>query len=90
MPQLEQIAAIEKRLWKAADALRANSNYASNEYFLPGMGLVFLRHACSRFLSEDCAKAIIGAGLDLSYRPRPPAPAEARPRCDRSWSRPAM
>ncbi|MFA5266179.1 MAG: class I SAM-dependent DNA methyltransferase, partial [Opitutaceae bacterium] len=51
MPQLEQIEAIEKRLWKAADNLRANSNYASNEYFMPVMGLVFLRHAYSRFLS---------------------------------------
>lgn len=51
MPQLEQIEAIEKRLWKAADTLRANSNYASNEYFLPVMGLVFLRHAYSRFLA---------------------------------------
>ena len=45
MPQLEHIEAIEKRLWSAADNLRANSNYASNEYFLPVMGLVFLRHA---------------------------------------------
>jgi len=45
MPQLEHIEAIEKRLWGAADTLRANSNYASNEYFLPVMGLVFLRHA---------------------------------------------
>ncbi len=51
MPQLEQIEAIEKRLWKAADTLRANSNYASNEYFLPVMELVFLRHAYSRFLA---------------------------------------
>ena len=51
MPQLEQIEAIEKRLWKAADNLRANSNYASNEYFMPVMGLVFLRHAYSRFLA---------------------------------------
>ena len=34
----------------AADTLRANSNYASNEYFLPVMGLIFLRHAYSRFL----------------------------------------
>lgn len=33
-----------------ADTLRANSNYASNEYFLPVMGLIFLRHAYSRFL----------------------------------------
>ncbi len=51
MPQLEHIEAIEKRLWNAADTLRANSNYASNEYFLPVMGLVFLRHAYSRYLA---------------------------------------
>jgi len=51
MAQLEHIEAIEKRLWNAADTLRANSNYASNEYFLPVMGLVFLRHAYSRFFA---------------------------------------
>ncbi|MEA1908024.1 MAG: N-6 DNA methylase, partial [Euryarchaeota archaeon] len=51
MTQLEHIEAIEKRLWGAADTLRANSNYASNEYFLPVMGLVFLRHAYSRHLA---------------------------------------
>ena len=47
MPQLENIEAIEKRLWSAADTLRSNSNYASNEYFMPVMGLIFLRHAYS-------------------------------------------
>jgi len=51
LAQLEHIEAIEKRLWSAADTLRANSNYASNEYFLPVMGLVFLRHAYSRYLA---------------------------------------
>jgi type I restriction enzyme M protein len=50
MTQLENIEAIEKRLWASADNLRANSNYASNEYFLPVMGLIFLRHAYSRYL----------------------------------------
>lgn len=50
MAQLENIEAIEKRLWSAADNLRANSNYASNEYFMPVMGLIFLRHAYSRYL----------------------------------------
>ncbi|MGI0119672.1 type I restriction-modification system subunit M [Zooshikella sp. RANM57] len=50
MAQLENIEAIEKRLWGSADNLRANSNYASNEYFMPVMGLIFLRHAYSRFL----------------------------------------
>ena len=51
MYQLEHIEAIERRLWSAADTLRANSEYASNEYFLPVMGLVFLRHAYSRYLT---------------------------------------
>ena len=60
MPQLEHIEAIETRLWEAADTLRANSNYASNEYFLPVMGLVFLRHAYSRYLA---VKDEIEAGL---------------------------
>lgn len=58
MPQLEHIEAIEKRLWGAADTLRANSHYASNEYFLPVMGLVFLRHAYSRYMAvKDAIKA---------------------------------
>src|SRR3984893_7311529 len=48
--QLEDLGAIEKRLWTGRDTLRANSNFASNEYFLPVMGLIFLRHAYSRFL----------------------------------------
>ena len=60
MPQLEHIDAIERRLWSAADTLRANSKYASNEYFLPVMGLVFLRHAYSRYLA---VKDQIAAGL---------------------------
>ena len=46
---MEHIGEIEKRLWSSADNLRANSNFASNEYFLPVMGLIFLRHAYSRF-----------------------------------------
>jgi type I restriction enzyme M protein len=57
---VEHIEAIEKRLWQAADTLRANSNYASNEYFLPVMGLIFLRHAFSRFLG---VKGLIEAQL---------------------------
>ena len=57
---MEHIEAIERRLWSAADTLRANSNYASNEYFLPVMGLVFLRHAYSRYLA---VKPVIEANL---------------------------
>lgn len=51
MAQLENMEAVEKRLWGSADNLRANSNYASNEYFMPVMGLIFLRHAYSRYLA---------------------------------------
>lgn len=47
---MDQITNVEKRLWGSADTLRANSNFASNEYFMPVMGLIFLRHAYSRFL----------------------------------------
>ena len=54
------IEAVEKRLWTAADQLRANSDFASNEYFMPVMGLIFLRHAYSRYLM---VKPEIEAGL---------------------------
>ena len=64
MPQLEHIEAIESRLWSAADKLRANSQFASNEYFLPVMGLVFLRHAYSRYLTakEQIEKTLPSRG----------------------------
>jgi type I restriction enzyme M protein len=51
MAQLENIEAIEARLSRAADLLRSGSELASNEYFMPVMGLIFLRHAYSRFLT---------------------------------------
>lgn len=50
MSQWENIEQIERRLWRSADTLRSNSSLASNEYFLPVMGLIFLRHAHNRFL----------------------------------------
>ena len=73
MPQLEHIEAIERRLWSAADTLRANSRHASNEYFLPVMGLVFLRHAYSRYLAVRDA---ISAGS--AHPPRPEAGGHPR------------
>ena len=45
---LTGIEKFESGLWKIADNLRANSNLASNEYFMPLMGLIFLRHATVR------------------------------------------
>ena len=40
---------IEKRLWDAADELRANSKLKSSEYSIPFLGLIFLRYADQKF-----------------------------------------
>ena len=40
---------IEKRLWDAADELRANSKLKSSEYSVPVLGLLFLKYADHRF-----------------------------------------
>ena len=52
---LTGIERFEADLWKVADNLRANSNLASNEYFLPILGLIFLRHATNRYYSALAA-----------------------------------
>jgi len=64
MAQLEHIEAIERRLWSAADTLRANSNFAANEFFMPVMGLIFLRHAYSRYLAvkDEVLKSLPSRG----------------------------
>lgn len=46
---LTNLEEFEANLWTIADDLRANSNLASNEYFLPILGLLFLRHATNRY-----------------------------------------
>ena len=52
---LTGIERFEADLWKGADNLRANSNLASNEYFLPILGLIFLRHATNRYYEAMAA-----------------------------------
>ena len=52
---LTGIEQFEADLWKVADNLRANSNLASNEYFMPILGLIFLRHATNRFYEAMAA-----------------------------------
>ena len=49
------IEQFEADLWKVADNLRANSNLASNEYFMPILGLIFLRHATNRYYAAMSA-----------------------------------
>src|SRR5712664_947487 len=44
---------IEKRLWDAADELRANSKLKSSEYSVPVLGLIFLRFADHKFTAAE-------------------------------------
>ena len=48
---MDTIEQLEKRLWGAADLLRANSSLNSSEYMMPVLGIIFLRHAYSRYLA---------------------------------------
>ncbi|MCX6844274.1 MAG: N-6 DNA methylase [candidate division WOR-3 bacterium] len=63
----------EQKLWQAADTLRANSGVPSNEYFLPVMGLLFLRYAYSRYLA---VKDDVEASLPVRGGKRRPATKE--------------
>jgi len=65
-------------LWKLADDLRANSGLASNEYFMPIMGLLFLRQATNRYYA---ALAAIEADKAVGKMPdRPLVDADFRRR----------
>jgi type I restriction enzyme M protein len=46
---------LEKRLWDAADQLRANSGLTSAQYSTPVLGLIFLRFAEARFAQRRAA-----------------------------------
>jgi type I restriction enzyme M protein len=45
----KNIEKLEADLWEAADNLRANSKLTSSDYFMPVLGVIFLRHAANRF-----------------------------------------
>jgi type I restriction enzyme M protein len=66
---MQGLEKFESGLWKIADNLRANSNLASNEYFMPIMGLIFLRHATNRFYE---AQAAIDADIKSGKMPKRP------------------
>lgn len=44
---------IERRLWHAADELRANSRLRASEYSTPVLGLIFLRYAYHKFMQAE-------------------------------------
>ena len=45
----KDIEKLESDLWEAADNLRANSKLTSSDYFMPVLGVIFLRHAANRY-----------------------------------------
>jgi type I restriction enzyme M protein len=61
------IERFEAGLWKIADDLRANANLASNEYFMPILGLLFLRQATNRYFE---ALAGIEADIESGMMPK--------------------
>ncbi len=62
MSDFKNIQELEKRLWSAADELRANTGLTSQEYSRPVLGLIFLRYAEYRY---ELAKArLLNKGAD--------------------------
>jgi type I restriction enzyme M protein len=49
----QTINEVEKRLWDAADELRANSRLKASEYSVPVLGLIFLRYADCKFAQAE-------------------------------------
>ena len=49
MTESERLRQLERRLWQAADRLRANSKLRAADYSIPVLGLIFLRYADVRF-----------------------------------------
>jgi type I restriction enzyme M protein len=68
---------LEKRLWDAADQLRANSGLTSAQYSQPVLGLIFLRFAEVRFLVQRAAMEKHAAGGRRGSRVNDPAAYQA-------------
>lgn len=61
------LAELEKKLWSAADELRANSKLKSSEYSVPVLGMIFLRYADFRFSQAE--KELAGVESSLGRIP---------------------
>jgi type I restriction enzyme M protein len=70
----KDIEKLEADLWEAADNLRANSKLTSSDYFMPVLGVIFLRHAANRF--DDATHQIEEAQKTGVMPPRKVVPAD--------------
>ena len=61
----KDIEKLESDLWEAADNLRANSKLTSSDYFMPVLGVIFLRHAANRFeaANPDVKVIVVGQAI---------------------------
>src|SRR5712691_516283 len=64
---MDNLSKFEADLWEAADNLRANSKLTSSDYFMPVLGVIFLRHAANRF---DAAQRQIDADRASGKMPK--------------------
>ena len=65
--------ALEKRLWEAADQMRANSGLTSQQYSSPVLGLIFLRFAEVRYAAQRAKLEKAGASSRRGSRLEEPA-----------------
>jgi type I restriction enzyme M protein len=65
---------LERRLWEAADQLRANSKLRVGEYSVPVQGLIFLKYADTRF--EEATNFL--SGMTTGRRQTGPLDYQAR------------
>ena len=72
-------AALEERLWDAADQFRANSGLKAQEYSAPVLGLIFLRFAEVRFAAQraQLEKASAPPGVAAAWMNPPPTTPRA-------------
>ncbi|MFA6921798.1 MAG: type I restriction-modification system subunit M N-terminal domain-containing protein [Gallionella sp.] len=71
MIDYQELKQLEDDLWEAADQLRANSKLTATEYSMPVLGLIFLRHATTRFnalLPDEFTQDEIMLGAESVFR----------------------
>ena len=76
--QLTNIEQLETDLWSAADNLRANSKLTADEYCMPVLGVIFLRHATNRY--NEALRGIQADQADGKMPKRPLTAADFKKR----------
>ncbi len=67
--EFDSIQRLEAELWSAADNLRANSKLTSSEYCMPVLGVIFLRHATTRYENAVAEIEAAKAAGEMPKRP---------------------